>query len=451
MTMIGAPSSGAEAGQGAPSPYAWYVLSIFFLAAVLSYTDRLILNVLVDPIRQDLMISDTQVSLLQGAAFAIVYSIAGFPLGRWADQRQRRNLVVLGVIVWSTATGLCAIAQTFWGLFLSRMLVGVGEAALAPAVLSMIADYFPPHRRGTAIGIFIAGMIMGAGVALMAGGYLLSFFQVQQEAGFSFLGVDAPWRQVLLALGLFGFVVAALFLTVREPRRQDQVSSGSFGDLASYFSGNASTFILLLGGLTLIQIVDYGLNSWMPSLLIRNFDFTPTEVGATLGLILIGVAGFGTVIGGLIADALQNRGHDHAKVLVCGVGVALATPCLLFGLLSEVDFVLWLYGAYAFLFAMSCAAGLAAIQDVVPSEMRGMTTAVQACLFTMVGLGLGPTIIAIGTDHVFGRPTAVGWSMTLVGLPILAISSLAILISIKHFRGSRQRLLALVKSRAGRG
>src|SRR5258706_4846437 len=151
-------------------PYAWTVVAILIATAVLSYTDRQVLSLLVDPIRSDMGISDTQISLLLGTAFAVVYGIAGIPLGYLADRISRRNLIFAGVCVWSLGTIACGFSQSFGEIFTSRIVVGLGEAALSPAAISLISDYFPPSRRGTAVGFFFSGIAMGSGAAILIGG-----------------------------------------------------------------------------------------------------------------------------------------------------------------------------------------------------------------------------------------------------------------------------------------
>ena len=181
---------------------AWGAVALFCVAAVLSYTDRQILSLLVDPIRADLHISDTQVGVLQGVAFAVIYSFAGLPLGRLADLVERRYVIFAGIALWSVGTLICGYAGDFWSLFGGRVVVGVGEAALAPAAFSMISDMFPAERRGTALGVFIMGMAVGGGVAITIGGEVLGLAASGAFAGVPGLRDLVPWRAVLVLLGV---------------------------------------------------------------------------------------------------------------------------------------------------------------------------------------------------------------------------------------------------------
>src|SRR6201996_6833190 len=183
-----------------PRGYAWTVVAILVATAVLSYTDRQVLSLLVDPIRADLGISDTQVSLLLGTAFAVVYGLAGIPMGLLADRISRRNLILAGVLVWSLGTLACGFSRSFEELFAGRIVVGLGEAVLSPAAISLISDYFPPARRGTAVGCFLSGIAMGIGAAVFIGGGGLGVVQSRLPAGTPFAAQPA-WRLVLLFIG----------------------------------------------------------------------------------------------------------------------------------------------------------------------------------------------------------------------------------------------------------
>ena len=211
--------------SGYPSrPYAWAVVAILIATAVLSYTDRQVLSLLVDPIRGELGISDGQVSLLLGTAFAVVYGIAGIPLGLLADRTSRRNLIFLGVLVWSCGTLACGLSHSFGQLFSARIVVGLGEAVLSPAAISLISDYFPPSRRGTAVGFFLSGIAMGIGAAILIGGGVLHMVESGVLAGTP-LASQPAWRLVLLLIGAPGLLWSLAILVIREPARRANESS----------------------------------------------------------------------------------------------------------------------------------------------------------------------------------------------------------------------------------
>ena len=210
---------------------AWTVVAILLATAVLSYTDRQVLSLLVDPIRHDMGISDTQISLLLGSAFAVIYGIAGIPLGYLADRISRRNLIFCGVSIWSLGTIACGFSQNFGEIFASRILVGLGEAALSPAAISLISDYFPPSRRGTAVGFFLSGIAMGSGVAILIGGGVLHAIELGTLAATPLAGY-APWRMVLLVIGGPGLLWALVILLIREPVRHGMEGAPAAGGAA---------------------------------------------------------------------------------------------------------------------------------------------------------------------------------------------------------------------------
>lgn len=209
---------------GYPNPrYAWYVVCVLTVAYLLSFLDRQILALLVGPIRQDLDISDTQVSLLGNLAFGIFYTLLGLPLGRAADRFSRRGIIAAGVATWCLMTAACGLARNFVQLFLARVGVGVGEAALNPAALSMISDYFPRRTRGRALTFYNMGVSLGVGVALIFGGQVIAWVAAAPPVELPGIGVLRAWQTVFILVGLPGLLIALLMLTVREPVRRDRL------------------------------------------------------------------------------------------------------------------------------------------------------------------------------------------------------------------------------------
>jgi MFS family permease len=209
----------ATSSPASPSCADWYAVTVLCLALLVSYTDRLIVNLVVDPIRADLDLSDIEISLLQGAGFAVIFALAGLRSGRLADAVNRRNLIVAGVLLWSVATAGCGLAADFSSFFAARVGVGLGEAALVPAASALIVDLFSPRRRGTALGVFSLGATFGAGGALLFGGELLGWIRAGWFAGVPLAGDLAPWRLVFPLVALPGFALVPLLLTIREPVR----------------------------------------------------------------------------------------------------------------------------------------------------------------------------------------------------------------------------------------
>lgn len=200
-----------------PAPYAWYVVGVLTFVYIFSFIDRTLLNLLVAPIRRDLNINDTQMSLLMGMAFALFYTVFGIPLGRMADAKSRRGLIAVGFVVWSLFTAGCGLAKNFWQMLLMRIGVGVGEASLSPAAYSLIYDYFPPHRRATALSVYGTGIYLGGGLALLLGGVVIKLASAQDSWVLPIIGETRPWQIIFLVAGLPGVVFSLLLFTVREP------------------------------------------------------------------------------------------------------------------------------------------------------------------------------------------------------------------------------------------
>ena len=416
--------------QSSPSNRrAWWALTVFSLAAVLSYTDRQILTLLIDPVRTELNISDTQVSLLQGLAFVLIYSFAGLPLGRSADIFPRRIVIISGVTVWSLATVACAYAQSFEALFVARVFVGIGEACLGPAAMSMIGDYFPPQRRGTAISIFVLGMVVGGGVAIMIGGSAMHAVQHGLVSGIPILGNLSAWRAVLILMALPGAILVLLLLTVREPMRQvhDEntgKTSISFKFVLKDFVKFRHSLLPLYFGMALLNVGDAAMGNWIPTLLSRNFGWNAAEVGEMFGAASIIGATIGVFGGGLIADRLMSTTDSSARFTVALVASALALPGAFSGLATTANMVLLLNVWWGIMSAAAGTIGITALQDIVPNHMRGIAIALASFGNIMLGVGFGTTLTPWINDHIFMNSQQVGSSMALVAIPVSLLATI---------------------------
>src|SRR5262249_49422675 len=246
--------------------YAWYVVFVLMVCFTLSFVDRQILSLLVDSIKQDLGVSDTRIGLLQGVAFALFYTLLGLPLGRLADRRSRRNLIIAGIVVWSLMTALCSIARSFWALFFARMGVGVGEATLAPAAFSLIADYFPIKRLGTALSIYSMGIFIGSGLALIVGGTVVSAVTGMPSTHVPIIGTIASWRLTFLIVGLPGILIGMLVYSVKEPPRKNLLRTGdgavsrlSIRDVSRELSRRWRSVVGVSAGLSCQAMCNYAL------------------------------------------------------------------------------------------------------------------------------------------------------------------------------------------------
>ena len=424
--------------------YPWTVVAILMVAYVFSFVDRQILNLLVGPIRRDLGISDTEMSLLMGFSFAIFYTILGIPLGRLADSRSRRGLIAAGVVVWSVMTALCGLAHTYWQLFLFRVGVGVGEATLSPAAYSMIADYFPPERRATAMSVYSMGIYLGSGIAFLVGGLVIQFAVAQGGMTLPVFGDVRPWQVVFLVLGAAGIIFSLAFLLVREPPRQG-VGAGisvPFGEVVAHLWENRRTVLCHNFGFAMIAFCAYGSAAWIPSFFIRTYGWKAGDVGVIYGLLVMVFGCAGILFGGWLTDRWLKQGKTDAalRVGICAAGVAILGNVFLLANTGTLAAILMVPSVFAL--AMPFGAAPAAIQEIVPNQMRGQASAVYLFIVNLVGLGVGPTAIALVTDYVFANDQQLRWSMLIVGTVanVLAIALLAA--GLKPYRETLQRARA---------
>jgi MFS family permease len=389
---------------------------VLTLANTSAFIDRQILGLLVGPIRRDLGISDAQMGVLYGLAFALCYTLLGIPLGRAADRMSRRVIIALGIAVWSLMTALGGLARTYDQLLLARFGVAVGEAALAAPALSLIADYFVPDRRATALSVYALGIYLGAGLANLVGGALLARFDATTAVAWPLLGQMRPWQQVFIVVGLPGLVVALLMATVREPVRREtgqrEERPFTVAEVAEYLGANARTFFCHSMGYALFALVNFATAAWLPTHLIRSYGWSAAQAGITLGTLTSTIGVLGVVVGGRVADALLARGHTDAKLrvgimaalgnLVCGAIYTLA-PNAVISVAALVP--------YNFFASFAFGAATAAVQEVTPNRMRAQVGALYLSVVTLVGLGLGPSVVGILTSTVYGRDTAVRSSL----------------------------------------
>jgi MFS family permease len=406
--------AGARSGAAA-----WWALAVFTLCAVASYTDRHVLSMLVDPIRRELLISDTQMGLIQGLAFASAYAFAGLPLGRLADRGQRVLLMCFGAVLWSVATAACGLATGFSGLFTARLLVGVSEAALAPAAFSMIGDLFPVHRQGLALSVFVTGTTVGQGAALAVGGGLLHFASSGALTSLPALNGLAPWRVVLLCLAPPGILMALLLvLTVDEPVRRTRQS------IAGHISQNrdvvrallkAGTYVIPTWvGLALWTAGDASLFGWTPTFLSRAYHTTAAEAGSLLGSISIACAVIGTLLGGLAGDRLSRFGGSHMPLFACAAASVLGIAAIMIRIPANVPFVVVCFGLWVLLSNLTQMLAIIALQEALPAEIRGINIACVAFADQFFGASIGHGSTAMLTEYVLRDPQAVGTSIAIV-------------------------------------
>ncbi|MBH3337549.1 MFS transporter [Pseudomonas mendocina] len=425
------------------SARAWVTVAILMVAYVLSFVDRQILNLLVEPIRRDLAINDTQMSLLMGLSFALFYTICGIPLGRVADTRSRRGLIAVGILFWSAATAACGMAKMYWQFLLCRIGVGVGEAALSPAAYSLIADSFPAERRATAISVYSMGVYLGSGLAFLVGGLVIQFASAQGDVTLPVLGEVRPWQLIFLILGVAGVLFTLLMLAVKEPARRGAGAGVAvpLSEVGRYIRANRRTVLLHNFGFAGLAFAGYGSAAWVPTFYIRTYGWDAGQVGIVYGCIVAVFGCLGIVFGGRLADLMAKRGRSDANMRV-GLYAALgALPLVaLFPLMDSAFWASVLLAPTVFCLSMPFGVAPAAIQEIMPNSMRGQASAIYLFVITLFGLGVGPTAVALVTDFVFADDAALRYSLLIVTTLAVLTSVILLAKSLKPYRESVTRL-----------
>jgi predicted MFS family arabinose efflux permease len=393
----------------APSPtYARWVLAVLFAVYVVNFVDRQILAILLEPIKAELGVSDTAMGFLTGIAFALFYTIAGIPIARLADRRSRVLVITVGLALWSAMTAVSGLARTFAQLALARVAVGVGEAACTPPAHSLLADYFPPERRATALAVYGMGIHVGILIGFLVGGWVNAIF---------------GWRVALMVVGLPGLALAVLVrLTVREPVRgaaeahdvvhEPVTAAEAFREIR----GLASLRHMTLGA-ALHSFAGYALAAWGPAFMARVHHMGSAQIGTSLGLITGFGGAAGAILGGMLVDRLARK--DRRWTLwIPAIASTLEVPLLLTFLLVPSATVALVVAVPAILAgAVWLGPIFAATQNLVRPAMRAFTAALMLFVINLIGLGLGPQVVGMlndGLGPTFGAE-AVRYSLCLAG------------------------------------
>lgn len=410
-----------------PHPaYGWYVVVVLTLGYVVSFLDRQIFALLIEPIRADLALSDTQVSLVGGLAFALFYTVLGIPIGRLVDRRSRRAIIAWGVTIWCFMTAACGLARNYWQLFLARVGVGVGEATLNPSALSLISDYFPRRKRGRAISFYTMGVSLGVGIANIVGAWAIAFATDAPALVLPVVGELRPWQMVFLFVGLPGLVVAALMATVREPARRDRIRMEAPDGTTSeelpvaatlrFLGQRWKTYATHFLGMSVVTVIGYAFFFWIPTMFVRSWDWSIPQAGYAYGLVTLIFGPIGVNFGGWAADWLYARGYKDGLMRTCLVtAVAVFVPAsILAPLMPGPTLALALLIPATLGGAIITATGSAALMMITPNQMRGQITAIYYFVINALGLTLGPTAVALVTDYGFGDAASLRYSIAVV-------------------------------------
>ncbi len=390
------------------------------LANILSYLDRIIINLLVQPIQRDLGINDTQFGMLQGLAFGLFYTLLALPIGRLVDSRPRKTIIAIGVGTFSLFSLASGMSKSFGHLFLARAGVGAGEASLTPAAYSLISDLFPPAQLGRAISVFTMTAFVGIGLAYIAGGAAIALISAADFSWAPFMQQLAGWQRVFIAVALPGFLVALLiWIVLPEPPRRGRTKEGQVPvrEAAAYMRRQAPLFTPLFGGFAMITLASYASAVWTPAFFIRGFGWTPAQIGLWVGVGYLLLGPLGALAAGRWCDALTARGVRDAPLRVAGLSAFVS------GLLSAVSPVMPTAESALVVLLLSVPFGTmafpmagTAIGLVTPNELRGQVSALYMLVINAVGLGIGPMLVGAMSDYVFTGGDGIRYGLALVNL-----------------------------------
>lgn len=410
----------------------WLLVSVLLALYVISYLDRTIIAMLVDPIRHDLAITDTQMSLLIGLAFGLSYSFAAIPMGWLVDRYPRRWLIFASLSFWSLATAACGLAVTFSHMFAARVAVGLGEAPLHPASHSMISDTFPLNRLASAISVYSIGAVVGSGLSLIIGGYLIEFLQSAPSVVLPVVGRLSSWQLIFMAIGMPGLLLSLLVFCFTEPPRRGRYSDGqktaSWADLLKFMRKRwlvLTCFTIAFGGM---QVVNGAFVWWQPAYLSRYFRMSPAQYGLALGLISVGAGVAGTLFSGWMVDRLYRRGCKDAHMRYYWWALIVSTPFVLIALLStRVEIYFGLIWIAKLLMINFLGFSTAMIALITPSDLRGRMSA----LFTNLVLALsastlGPLVPALISDHILHDEIRLGRALAITIVVFVPLALVAL-------------------------
>jgi len=435
-----------------PSSFAaWYSVAVLMLMYIFSFIDRTTISLLVEPMKRDLHISDTQIGMLQGLAFALLYTFLGLPIARLSDRYSRRAIIAGGVFIWSIMATLCGLARSATQLFVARVGVGVGEAALSPAAYSIITDSFPLSKLGKAFGVYNIGITIGAGTAFLVGGIVVA---AVSHSGATYtlplLGEVRAWQMVFIVTGAPGILLPLLLLTFREPARRGLLRGQSAGEptaaplrpplseVLSYVWLNRKFYGLYFVALALLSMCGYCVAAWLPTALVRAYGVTAGQVGKVLGVSTILMNSTGMLLAGVLCDRLTRQGKRDAPIIValisaCGVAVFGSLPAFM----PSVPLIWVALFVAGLTFNAYNGVGPMAINQVTPNQYRAQVSAVYLFVVNALGLGVGPTLVPFVNDHFFHDPIKIRFSLFIVVF-CAALAAISLLLIVRPIYRQKQ-------------
>ncbi len=411
---------------------------VLMLAYILSFIDRVVLGLLVGPIRADLGISETQMSLLYGFVFAVFYTAVGVPIAWAIDRYNRRSIIAVGVAVWSAMTCLCGVARGFVELALARIGVAVGEAVLSPAAYSMAGDSFPEKRLGRALSVFVIGLPLGVGLALIIGGIVVQFVSTAPVYTLPLLGTTRAWQLTFLVVGLPGLLLALWIMTLKEPLRRQRgadLQHASVGDTLRFMATRWQAYFALIMGFSVLGMVMNVFQIWGVQYFVRVLQLPLSEAGVRVGTAIAVFGTAGILVGGWLTDRWRAAGKVDAALRVgLTAAICLAPFAATCTLLDNLTLSTLFLAPIGFFTAFAFGAGATAVVVLTPPAMRAQASAIYLLFVNLIGIGLAPFLTAALTQYLFENDLAVGRSSALVAGSAAVIAALLLAWGLPRFR-----------------
>lgn len=422
----------AASATSAATPYSlslgqsWYLVFVLLLFYIFSFIDRQIIALLVEPMKRDLHVTDTQIGLLQGVAFALLYCTLGIPIGRLADRMNRKSIVAAGVVIWSIMASLCGLARNVWQLFAARIGVGIGEAALSPAAYSMITDAFPREKLGRAFSVYNMGIAIGSGIALLVGGLVVGAVSGEgQTFTLPVVGEVRAWQMVFIVTGAPGILLPLLLLSVREPARRGLIKTAMsgggisqkipLGEVLKFMASNGRFYSLHFGAMAMMAMLGYAVGAWLPTVMARSYSIPAAQVGQVLGISVLSINTVGIFVAGRISDRLTAKGRTDAPIIVClATAIAVVLTSSLPAFMPSAVLGLTMMCIAGFPFHGYVAMGPMAVNQVTPNQMRAQVSAVYLFTVNLLGMGVGPALVPFISDYILRDPMQIRWALLIV-------------------------------------
>jgi MFS family permease len=410
------------------------------LASIVSFVDRQVVAIVVDPMQADLGIGDAQIGWLYGV-FAVFYAIAAWPIALLADRGSRKHIIAVGIFFWSVMTVACGLSRQFWQVFVARIGVGVGEASLGPATVSMVGDLFPRSQIPLALSIFQTAAVMGSGIAFIVGGVVLEMVQHAEPLRLPVIGTLKPWQQTFVYVGLPGFALAVVFLLLREPaRRQPVTNTSPLPALRGFYGANTRAIVFHHLGFLSFALLGYAFVFWSVSFFVRVHGVEAASAAQTFGWIFLVTGPIGPVAAALFAGYLNQRGRADGNILAGLVAGCLAVPCII--AIQFAPSAAWAYVLYVpAMICVNAPFGLAngSLPVIAPAAIHAQVAAIYLFVVSMGNL-LGPPIAGFFNETVFPEIQGVRYSIVSVTVIFGVLGGVCLQLARRPYAEALQRM-----------